>query len=200
MTVLESGFQGQLRPKFGKIGNLFKKEILDKDITGQSTVTALACNHGDNFENWNCMKSTQMENLLCCYYYYLFFLLLCSIIYYLGDTGIKVNYNYFIPCKASSLNLKIIWSKRLAFLSFFGAANLYDEVKIWDCALQWEVMPFSFIEMSGWKLIALCYIQIMSSDIQNQLLQLILKSWHKPINKMNLQRDRNCSYWKEKNN
>ena len=32
MTVIESGFQGQLRPKFGKIGNLFKKEILDKDI------------------------------------------------------------------------------------------------------------------------------------------------------------------------
>ena len=42
------------------------------------------------------------------------------------------------------------------------------------------------------------YIQIMFSDIQNQLLQLILKSWHKPINKMDLQRDRNCSYWKEK--
>ena len=38
------------------------------------------------------------------------------------------------------------------------------------------------------------YIQIMSSDIQNQLLQLILKSWQKPINKMDLQRDRNCSY------
>ena len=56
------------------------------------------------------MKSTQMENLLYCYYYYyyLFFLLLCIIIYYLGDTGIKVNYNYFTPCKASSLNLKII--------------------------------------------------------------------------------------------
>ena len=34
------------------------------------------------------------------------------------------------------------------------------------------------------------YIQIMSSDIQNQLLQLILKSWHKPINKMELQKDR----------
>ena len=54
------------------------------------------------------MKSTQMENLLYCYYYYLFFLLLCIIIYYLGDTGIKVNYNYFTPCEASSLNLKII--------------------------------------------------------------------------------------------
>ena len=52
--------------------------------------------------------------------------------------------------------------------------------------------------MSGWKLIALFYIQIMSSDIQNQLLQLILKSWHKPINKMNLQRDKNYSYWKGK--
>ena len=29
----------------------------------------------------------------------------------------------------------------------------------------------------------------MSSDIQNQLLQLILKSWHKPINNMDLQRE-----------
>ena len=42
------------------------------------------------------------------------------------------------------------------------------------------------------------YVEIMSSDIQNQLLQLFLKSWHKPINKMDLQRDRNCSYWKGK--
>ena len=52
-------------------------------------------------------------------------------------------------------------------------------------------MPFAFIEMSGWKLIVLFDIQIMSSDIQimskrkqDQLLKLIFKSWHKPINKM----------------
>ena len=50
----------------------------------------------------------------------------------------------------------------------------------------------------GWKLIALFYIQIMSSDKQNQILQLILKSWQKPINKMDLQRDRNCSTEKKK--
>ena len=50
--------------------------------------------------------------------------------------------------------------------------------------------------MDGWKLIALFDIQIMSSDVknmtkrkQNQLLQLILKSRHKPINKMDLQRE-----------
>ena len=50
--------------------------------------------------------------------------------------------------------------------------------------------------MDGWELIALFDIQIMSSDVknmskrkQNQLLQLILKSRHKPINKMDLQRE-----------
>ena len=50
--------------------------------------------------------------------------------------------------------------------------------------------------MDGLTLIALLYIQIMSSDLQimskgksNQLLQLILKSRHKPINKMDLQRE-----------
>ena len=50
--------------------------------------------------------------------------------------------------------------------------------------------------MDGWKLIALFDIQITSSDMQikskrkkNQLLQLILKSRHKPINKMDLQRE-----------
>ena len=50
--------------------------------------------------------------------------------------------------------------------------------------------------MDEWKLIALFDIQIMSSDVknmskrkQNQLLQLILKSRHKPINKMDLQRE-----------
>ena len=50
--------------------------------------------------------------------------------------------------------------------------------------------------MDEWELIALFDIQIMSSDVknmskrkQNQLLQLILKSRHKPINKMDLQRE-----------
>ena len=59
-----------------------------------------------------------------------------------------------------------------------------------------EVIPFTSIEMDGWKLIALFDTQIISSEIQNmskskqnQLLQLILKSQHKPINKMDLQRE-----------
>ena len=58
------------------------------------------------------------------------------------------------------------------------------------------MLPFAFVVMDGWKLIALFDIQIMSSDVknmskrkQNQLLQLILKSRHKPINKMDLQRE-----------
>ena len=58
------------------------------------------------------------------------------------------------------------------------------------------MFPFAFVVMDGWKLIALFDIQIMSSDVknmskrkQNQLLQLILKSRHKPINKMDLQRE-----------
>ena len=42
-------------------------------------------------------------------------------------------------------------------------------------------------------------IQIMSKRKQNQLLQLILKSRHKAINKMDLKRDRNYSYWKLNN-
>ena len=56
--------------------------------------------------------------------------------------------------------------------------------------------PFAFFEMDGRKLIALFDIQIMSSDIQimskrnqNQLLQPILKSRHKPINKMDSQKE-----------
>ena len=58
------------------------------------------------------------------------------------------------------------------------------------------MFPFAFVVMDGLKLIALFDIQIMSSDVknmskrkQNQLLQLILKSRHKPINKMDLQRE-----------
>ena len=35
-----------------------------------------------------------------------------------SDTGIKVNFNYFTLYKASSLNLKIIWSKRVSFFVF----------------------------------------------------------------------------------
>ena len=46
---------------------------------------------------------------------------------------VKVNYNHFTVYKAWSLNLKIIWKKRSAFSSFFGAANLYDEVTVRGC-------------------------------------------------------------------
>ena len=110
-----------------------------------------------------------------------------------------INYNYFTVYKSSSLNLKIVWSKRVSFFAFLRCRKFIRRSHGSSLFVYWEVMPFAFIKMSGWKLIALFYIQIMSSDIQNQLLQLILKSWHncKPINKMDLQRDRNCSYWKE---
>ena len=70
--------------------------------------------------------------------------------------SVNVNDNYFTLYKASGL----------AFSSFFSAAYLYDEVKVRGCPLQWEVIPLAFIEMDGWKLIALLDIQIMSSDIQ----------------------------------
>ena len=46
---------------------------------------------------------------------------------------VKVNYNHFTVYRVSSLNLKIIWKKGSAFSSFFGAANLYDEVTVRGC-------------------------------------------------------------------
>ena len=62
--------------------------------------------------------------------------------------------------------------------------------------------------MSGWKLITLIDLQIMSRDIHcNHVKEKVKstitadswhKSWHKLIDKMDLQRDKNCSYWKEK--
>ena len=45
----------------------------------------------------------------------------------------KSEYNYHTLYKASSLNLKIISSKGLAFSSFFGAAYLYDQVTFRGC-------------------------------------------------------------------
>ena len=45
----------------------------------------------------------------------------------------KSEYNYHKLYKASSLNLKIISSKGLAFSSFFGAACLYDQVTFRGC-------------------------------------------------------------------
>ena len=47
---------------------------------------------------------------------------------------VKVNYNYFTLYKASSLNLKKL-ILGLAFLSFFGAAYLCDEVTVRGCPL-----------------------------------------------------------------
>ena len=54
----------------------------------------------------------------------------------------------------------------VSFSSFFAAAYLPDEVTVRGCPLQWKVIPFAFIEMDGWKLIALFDTQIVSSDIQ----------------------------------
>ena len=53
-----------------------------------------------------CLKTTVPGNLL------LLLLLLLQVI------PVKVNYNYFTLYKASSLNLKIIWSKRVSFFVF----------------------------------------------------------------------------------
>ena len=46
------------------------------------------------------------------------FIIIIIIIIITSDTGIKVNFNYFTLYKASSLNLKIIWSKRVSFFVF----------------------------------------------------------------------------------
>ena len=64
--------------------------------------------------------------------------------------SVKIICNYFTLYNVSSLNLKIIWSKRVSFFVF----------------LPCRTKSFAFIEIDGWKLIALFDIQIMSSDIQ----------------------------------
>ena len=112
---------------------------------------------------------------------------------------VKVNYNHFTLYKASSLNHEIIWSKRvyLAFF-FFDAANFYNEVTVPACpnSEKWcHLLLLKGVD-ENWSLFFLHTNHVQW--VQTQLLQLILKSWHNPINKMDLQRDRNCSYWKAK--
>ena len=77
----------------------------------------------DKYHHRHCNKNNINDNDYYHYYYYYYYLLLL-----LQVVPVKVNYNYFTLYKTSNLNLKTIWSKRLAFSSFFGAANLYDEV------------------------------------------------------------------------
>ena len=114
---------------------------------------------------------------------------------------IKVNYDNLTLYEASSLNLKIIWSKGVSFFVFLRSHKFIRRshgsslfVKVTSDAMYFYLLLLNWVD-ENWSLFL--YTN-MSSVIQNQLLQLILKSWHKPINKMDLQRDRNCSYWKEK--
>ena len=60
-----------------------------------------------------------------------------------------------------SLNLKIFWSKGLAFSSFFGVAYLYDEVTVRGCPLWWELAHLLLL-----KMITLFDVRIMSRDIE----------------------------------
>ena len=111
--------------------------------------------------------------------------------------SVKVIYNYFTLYNVSSLNLKIIWSKRVSFFVFLRCSKFIP----WSYGSRLSVIVRNDAICFYWNEWMknhhfFFYIEIMSSDIQNQLLQLILKSRHKPIKKMGLQRDRNCSYWK----
>ena len=90
-------------------------------------------------------------------------IIIIIIIIITSDNGIKI---IIILSFEFRLNLLIKKGFNLAFLSFFGAAYLCDEVTVLGCPLQWKVIPFTLIEMNGWKLIALFDIKIKSSDTQ----------------------------------
>ena len=58
---------------------------------------------------------------------------------------VKVNHNYFTLYKASSLNLKTIWWKRVTFFVFLRC-------RIFKPRSHGSRFPFAFIEMNVWKL------------------------------------------------
>ena len=66
-----------------------------------------------------------------------------------------INYNYFTVYKSSTLNLKIVWSKMVSFFVFLRCRKFIRRSHGSSLFVYWEVMPFAFIKMSGWKLIAL---------------------------------------------
>ena len=65
-------------------------------------------------KRWVCMRLDQATrtNLFC------FCLLLLLLLLLLQVIPVKVNYNYFTLYKASSLNLKMLWSKSVSFFVF----------------------------------------------------------------------------------
>ena len=117
---------------------------------------------------------------------------------------VKVNYNYFILYKASSLNLKIIWSKRVSFFVFprcrtlirrSHGSRLFIIVRSGAICFYWN--EWMKIDCSFWYT---NHVQWHTNHVKEKVKStidsfLILTSWHKPINKMDLQRDRNWSYW-----
>ena len=97
----------------------------------------------------------------------------------------KVNYNYFSLYKASSLNLKMIWSRRVSFFVFLrcrifiGQSHGYSE--------KWFHLLLLIWMDENWSLF-LIYKSCPEKVIH--LLELILnKSRHKPLNTMDLQRE-----------
>ena len=97
----------------------------------------------------------------------------------------KVNYNYFRLYKASSLNLKMIWSRRVSFFVFLrcrifmGQSHGYSE--------KWFHLLLLIWMDENWSLFL---IYKSCPEKVTHLLQLILnKSRHKPLNTMDLQRE-----------
>ena len=69
-----------------------------------------------NFFWWSIQL--KLKASIISYLFVLWLLLLLLLLFLLQLKPVKVNYNYFTLYKASSLNLKIIWSKRVSFFVF----------------------------------------------------------------------------------
>ena len=95
-------------------------------------------------------------------------------------TPVKVNYNYFTLYKASSLNLKIIWSKRVSFLVFLRCRIFIQ--RIHSSRLSAIVRSDSIcFYWNGWmKIDHSFWYTNMSSDIQTcqrELKSTFTNSW-----------------------
>ena len=120
----------------------------------------------------------------------------------------KSEYNYHKLYKASSLNLKIISSKGLAFSSFFGAACLYDQVTFRGC-LSAVVRSDSICFLIEWmdenwsllyKSCPMTYKSCHRWSKINYYSWFLSRGTSRLIKWFYIKRDTNCSYWKQNNN
>ena len=121
---------------------------------------------------------------------------------------VKVNYNYFTLYKASSLNHKITWSKRVGFQVFLRCriflrrihgSRLSAIVRSDSICFYWNGWMKNWLLLLMYKSCPVIYKSCQRESKINHYSWFLSRETSRLIKRI-AKRETNCSYWKENNN